>query len=131
SALRGARGADWPCGGVIAEASAVCFGHVPDSLPSSGNLPRRAAQNRNLISVGAVTRLHSEGVHVKVIHGSDRPQQLLSAQPVSSREVFFFYEKNTGVAHFHVQADPDGRFTVEQDAGLLAMHCLVRGQAPR
>jgi DNA-binding CsgD family transcriptional regulator len=67
---------------------------------------------------------------VKVIRRSDRPQQLLSARPVSSREVFFFYEKNTGVAHFHVEASPDGRFPVEQAAGLLAMHCLVRGQVP-
>jgi DNA-binding CsgD family transcriptional regulator len=83
-----------------------------------------------LIGFGSVTRLHSEGVHVKVIRRSDRPQQLLSAQPVSSREVFFFYEKNTGIAHFHVEASPDGRFPVEQAAGLLAMHCLVRGQAP-
>ncbi len=78
----------------------------------------------------SVTRLHSEGVHVKVIRRSDRPQQLLSARPVSSPEVFFFYEKNTGVAHFHVEAGPDGRFPVEQAAGLLAMHCLVRGQVP-
>jgi DNA-binding CsgD family transcriptional regulator len=67
---------------------------------------------------------------VKVIRRSDRPQQLLNAHPVLSREVFFFYEKNTGVAHFHVEAGPDGRFPVEQAAGLLAMHCLVRGQVP-
>ncbi len=67
---------------------------------------------------------------MKLIRRSDRPQQLLSTQPVSSREVFFFYEKNAGVAHFRVEASPDGRFPVEQAAGLLAMHCLIRGQAP-
>ena len=34
------------------------------------------------------------------------------------------------MAHFHVEADPNGRFPVDQAAGLLAMHCVVRGQAP-
>ena len=47
------------------------------------------------------------------------------------RELYFFYEKNTGVSHFHVEAGPEGQFPVEQAAGLLAMHCLVRGQSPR
>jgi len=79
---------------------------------------------------GCVTRLHSEGVHVKVIRRSDHPHQLTAARPVFPRDVFFFYEKNTGVAHFHVEAGPDGRFPVDQAAGLLAMHCMVRGQAP-
>jgi DNA-binding CsgD family transcriptional regulator len=55
-------------------------------------------------------------------HLSDR-----SGQP---REMYFFYEKNTGVAHFNVEAGPDGQFPVEQAAGLLAMHCMVRGQSP-
>ena len=50
---------------------------------------------------------------------------------MSSRETFFFYEKNTGVSHFHVEASPDGQFPVEEAAGLLAMHCMVRGQSPR
>src|SRR5205085_3314326 len=35
----------------------------------------------------------------------------------------------TGVAHFHVET-VDGRFPVEQAAGLLAMHCMVRNQTP-
>jgi DNA-binding CsgD family transcriptional regulator len=46
------------------------------------------------------------------------------------RDVYFFYEKSTGVAHFHVETGPDGRFPVDQAAGLLAMHCMVRGQSP-
>jgi len=29
-----------------------------------------------------------------------------------------------------VDAGPDGRFPVDQAAGLLAMHCMVRGQSP-
>ncbi|HVH69818.1 MAG TPA: LuxR C-terminal-related transcriptional regulator, partial [Candidatus Dormibacteraeota bacterium] len=70
------------------------------------------------------------GVHVKVIRRSDHPHQLLAARPISHRNTFFFYEKNSGVAHFHVSAGPDGRLPVDKAAGLLAMHCLVRGQTP-
>lgn len=65
---------------------------------------------------------------MKVIRRSEHPQQLRSSRPAITRDVFFFYEKSTGVAHFHVEAGPDGRFPVDQAAGLLAMHCMVRGQ---
>jgi DNA-binding CsgD family transcriptional regulator len=68
-------------------------------------------------------------VHVKVIRRSEHPQQLTNPSPAFPRDVFFFYEKSTGVAHFHVDAGPDGRFPVDQAAGLLAMHCMVRGQS--
>jgi Response regulator containing a CheY-like receiver domain and an HTH DNA-binding domain len=51
-------------------------------------------------------------------------------QPAIAREKFFFYEKNTGVSHFQVESDDQGRFPVEQAAGLLAMHCMVRNQTP-
>jgi len=51
-------------------------------------------------------------------------------QPAIAKEKFFFYEKNTGVSHFHVESDEHGHFPVEQAAGLLAMHCMVRNQAP-
>ena len=67
---------------------------------------------------------------MKVIRRSDHPHQLTHSQPAFPRDVFFFYEKNTGVAHFQVEAGPDGRFPVDQAAGLLAMHCMVRGQTP-
>jgi len=66
---------------------------------------------------------------VKVIRRSEQPQQLRSSRPAFTRDVFFFYEKSTGVAHFHVDAGTDGRFPVDQAAGLLAMHCMVRGQS--
>jgi DNA-binding CsgD family transcriptional regulator len=68
-------------------------------------------------------------VHVKAIRRSEQPEQMTNSRPAFTREVFFFYEKSTGVAHFHVDAEPDGRFPVEQAAGLLAMHCMVRGQS--
>jgi len=66
---------------------------------------------------------------VKVIRRSEHPQQLTNSRPAFPRDVFFFHEKSTGVAHFQVEAGPDGRFPVEQAAGLLAMHCMVRGQS--
>lgn len=46
-------------------------------------------------------------------------------------QTYFFYEKNTGVSHFRVAAAPNGQFPIEEAAGLLAMHCMVRGQSPR
>src|SRR5712691_1899663 len=54
----------------------------------------------------------------------------MNTRPDFPRDVYYFYEKNTGVAHFHVEAGPDGRLPVDQAAGLLAMHCMVRGQVP-
>jgi len=60
----------------------------------------------------------------------DHPHQLPNSQSAFPRDLYFFYEKNTGVAHFHVEADAEGRFPVDQAAGLLAMHCVVRGQSP-
>ena len=59
------------------------------------------------------------------------PQLTASGPGLTQRETYFFYEKNTGVSHFHVEATPDGQFPVEEAAGLLAMHCMVRGQSPR
>ena len=67
---------------------------------------------------------------MKVFRRNEHPQQqLTNSHPSFPRDVFFFYEKSTGVAHFQVQAGPDGRFPVDQAAGLLAMHCMVRGQS--
>src|SRR5258708_40016848 len=74
--------------------------------------------------------MHSEGVQVKVIRRSAHPHQLTNSRTTFPRNIFFFYEKNSGVGHFHVEAGPDGRFPVDQAAGLLAMHCMVRGQSP-
>ena len=67
---------------------------------------------------------------MKVIRRADQPHQLGSPRPALPNNLYYFYEKNTGVSHFHIEAGPDGRFPVEQAAGLLAMHCMVRGQAP-
>jgi DNA-binding CsgD family transcriptional regulator len=73
---------------------------------------------------------------VKVNHRNDQSHNqerlpLTPSRPGPSRETYFFYEQSTGVSHFHVVAGPDGQFPVEEAAGLLAMHCMVRGQSPR
>ena len=68
---------------------------------------------------------------MKVIRSSEQSHALNTVRAGVPRELYFFYEKNTGVSHFHVEAGPDGQFPVEQAAGLLAMHCMVRGQSPR
>jgi DNA-binding CsgD family transcriptional regulator len=67
---------------------------------------------------------------VRLIRRSEQSHQLTNSRPAFPRNVFFFYEKNSGVAHFHVETGPDGRFPADQAAGLLAMHCMVRGQTP-
>jgi DNA-binding CsgD family transcriptional regulator len=65
-----------------------------------------------------------------VIRRSAQVHSVRPTQPAIAREKYFFYERNTGVSHFHVETGADGRFPVEQAAGLLAMHCMVRNQTP-
>jgi DNA-binding CsgD family transcriptional regulator len=43
---------------------------------------------------------------------------------------FVLCERSSGAVRFRVEADSDGSMPVEKIAGLLAVHCLVRGQAP-
>jgi len=66
---------------------------------------------------------------MKVIRRSEHSHQMTNSRPAFLRDVYFFYEKHTGVTHFRVDAGPDGRFPVDQAAGLLAMHCMMRGQS--
>jgi DNA-binding CsgD family transcriptional regulator len=47
-----------------------------------------------------------------------------------TRDRYYFYEKNTGASRFQVEATPDGRFPVDQAAGLLATYCILLGQSP-
>jgi DNA-binding CsgD family transcriptional regulator len=45
-------------------------------------------------------------------------------------EAFVFCERASGAMRFRVQATAEGTVPVEWAAGLLAMHCVVRGQQP-
>jgi len=67
---------------------------------------------------------------VKLIRRSEQHHPLNNSRPAIPRDHYYFYEKSTGATHFHVEAGPDGCFPVDQAAGLLAMHCMVRGQSP-
>jgi DNA-binding CsgD family transcriptional regulator len=54
-----------------------------------------------------------------------------SGDPLNVRpEAFVFCERESGAMRFRVQAAADGTVPVEWAAGLLAMHCVVRGQKP-
>ena len=48
---------------------------------------------------------------------------------MKSARVYLFCSKSNTVG-FEVAADPTGKLPVDQAAGLLAMHCLVRGDSP-
>ena len=61
---------------------------------------------------------------------NERLQQVHDPRAVFPRKLYFLYERTTGLSPFHVVAGPDGQFPTEQAAGLLAMHCMVRGQTP-
>jgi DNA-binding NarL/FixJ family response regulator len=69
-------------------------------------------------------------VHVKLIRRNVVSPPLAHAKSSTAPSVYLFYEKTTGTAHFHVEAGPDGELPVDHAAGLLAMHCMVRGQSP-
>jgi DNA-binding CsgD family transcriptional regulator len=45
-------------------------------------------------------------------------------------ESYALCERSSGTVRFRVDADSDGGMPVDKIAGLLAVHCLVRGQAP-
>jgi DNA-binding NarL/FixJ family response regulator len=68
------------------------------------------------------------GVHVKFRNVVSPP--LAQAKSPIAPSVYLFYEETTGTVHFRVEAGPDGELPVDHAAGLLAMHCMVRGQCP-
>ena len=68
---------------------------------------------------------------MKLIRRSVVTQSITRPKSSAGHSVYLFYEKTTGTAHFHVEAGPDGELPVDHAAGLLAMHCMVRGQSPR
>ena len=67
---------------------------------------------------------------MKLIRRSVASTTLVQPKCSSANSVYLFYEKTSGTAHFHVEAGPDGELPLDHAAGLLAMHCMVRGQSP-
>jgi DNA-binding NarL/FixJ family response regulator len=69
-------------------------------------------------------------MHVNLICRNVASPPLAHAKSPAEPRVYMFHEKNTGTAHFHVEAGPDGELPVDHAAGLLATQCMVRGQCP-
>jgi DNA-binding NarL/FixJ family response regulator len=67
---------------------------------------------------------------VKLIRRTVATQTIGHPKSSSAASIYLFYEKTSGTAHFHVEAGPEGELPVDLAAGLLAMHCMVRGQSP-
>lgn len=74
--------------------------------------------------------MYENGVHVKLTCRNVISRDLANPEAPNAPRGYLFYEKTTGTAHFHVEAGPDGKLPVDHAAGLLAMHCMVRGQSP-
>lgn len=67
---------------------------------------------------------------MKLIRRTVATQTIGQPKSSSRASIYLFYEKASGTAHFHVEAGPEGELPVDHAAGLLAMHCMVRGQSP-
>ena len=67
---------------------------------------------------------------MKFIRRTSATPSIGQPQSSSPASIYLFYEKASGTAHFHVEAGPSGELPVDHAAGLLAMHCMVRGQSP-
>jgi DNA-binding NarL/FixJ family response regulator len=67
---------------------------------------------------------------VKLIRRAVAAHSIIQPQSSSAASIYLFYEKASGTAHFHVEAGPSGELPIDHAAGLLAMHCMVRGQSP-
>ena len=67
---------------------------------------------------------------MKLIRRNVATQTITQPKSSSAASIYLFYEKTSGTAHFHVEAGPQGELPVDHAAGLLAMHCMVRGQSP-
>lgn len=67
---------------------------------------------------------------MKLIRRTVATQSITQPLSSSATSIYLFYEKTSGTAHFHVEAGPSGELPVDHAAGLLAMHCMVRGQSP-
>jgi len=69
-------------------------------------------------------------VRLTLIHRRKQSVEAQNQQSPFLPQSFVLCERTSGAARFRVDAEPDGTMPVEKIAGLLAVHCLVRGQAP-
>jgi len=102
----------------------IIYGVIRALPPAQARFTRFIRRLRTLVEAGLGR------IPVKFVRRSHSLPSIVSAQPASSLRTFLFYEKNSGVTHFKITAEPDGSLPLEQAACLLAMHCMVRGQSP-
>ncbi len=69
-------------------------------------------------------------MRLTLIHRRKQSVELQNQHSPYLPQSYVLCERSSGAARFRVEADPDGSMPVEKIAGLLAVHCLVRGQAP-
>jgi len=86
--------------------------------------------NRRSIKIGLPPRHGLKTERSDLIRRKKQPIPV-QFQPSSVHpHSYVFCERSSGAVRFRVEAESDGSLPVEKVAGLLAMHCLVRGQAP-
>jgi DNA-binding CsgD family transcriptional regulator len=69
-------------------------------------------------------------VRLTLIHRRKQSTESQNQHSTLTLQSFVLCERSSGAVRFRVEAEPDGSMPVEKIAGLLAVHCLVRGQAP-
>ncbi len=77
-----------------------------------------------------IPRLGLKNCEGTLIHKHKQSVQAQNQQFPFLLQSFVLCERSSGAVRFRVEAEPDGGMPVEKIAGLLAVHCLVRGQAP-
>lgn len=70
---------------------------------------------------------------VRRVDPVSRRIRIATAEPMPERSsvvTYFFFDKTSRIAHFQLESAADGSLPVDQAAAMLAMHCVVRKQAP-
>jgi len=86
--------------------------------------------DRGLIKIGLPSRHGLKTVRSTLIRRKKQSVTDSFQQSSINPQSFVFCERASGAVRFRVEAEDDGSLPVEKVAGLLAMHCLVRGQVP-
>jgi len=81
-------------------------------------------------NIGPSPRLGLKTERPTLIRRRKQSVELQNQQTPFLTQSFVLCERSSGAVRFRVDAEADGAMPVEKIAGLLAVHCLVRGQAP-
>jgi DNA-binding CsgD family transcriptional regulator len=86
--------------------------------------------NHHSVKIGLPPRHGLKTVRSTLIRRKKTSVALPLPQSCIQPQCFVFCERSSGAIRFRVDAETDGTLPVEKVAGLLAMHCLVRGHTP-